>query len=86
MAPQKFPEGSGVKDNPADRACMRAIDSLVSVIDKADRIAVEIDNQTMPGVVRIAVLSADDSVAHAVRAARDVSRVTDLPSVTRKKS
>lgn len=75
MAPVKFPEGSGGGVAKSDVACVRAVDSYMKVIDLADRLIEDIDNATIPGVVRTPIKD-DDSLVIAIQQAKGVSDPT----------
>lgn len=79
MAPQKFPEGSGVYNSRVESACVRAIDACMTVSRKAAAILEAMDDVTIPGMVRGAIED-NDSMVIALRDARDVGRPTKRPS------
>lgn len=75
MAPRKFPEGSGVTNARLESACLRAIDSCLSVGRSADRLGNELDHMTpVPGSGIIPLpLEEDDSLPVAVMEAKDAA-------------
>jgi hypothetical protein len=77
MKPTRFPDGSGVPNSREQSACVRAIDAYMSLIRKADRLGIELDDVTIPGVVR-APMADDDSLVIALRAAIDVVPPTEI--------
>jgi len=80
MAPIKFPEGSGITNNRMESACVRAIDAYMTLGRRADALCAELDNVTLPGVVR-AVIDDNDSLVTAVAEACEVmpTHVVHLP-------
>jgi hypothetical protein len=76
MSPRKFPDGSRVTNARAESACLRAIDSCLTLARSADRLSTELDHidRTIPGsgIIRLPVED-DDSLMVAVREARDAT-------------
>lgn len=74
MSPRKFPDGSQVLNARTEAACLRAIDSCMTVIRSADRLSNELVH-TAPssGIIRLPV-DEDDSLVVAVKEAQEASR------------
>lgn len=74
MLPRKFPDGSQVLNARTEAACLRAIDSCLTVIRSADRLGNELVHITpTSGIIRLP-MDEDDSLVVAVREAQEATR------------
>jgi len=76
MSRKKFADGSGVVNAEMETACLRAIDSCLTVSKSADRLSNELDHAQViagSGIIRIP-MDEDDSLVVAVKEARDAGK------------
>lgn len=63
----KFPDGSVTDNNRMNTAAVRAVDACMRVCRLADLVLDEIDQATMPGVIRTPMADDEDSLVVALR-------------------